>query len=118
MIVAIDGPAGAGKARSPAGSRSGWATATSDTGAMYRALTWLAMTRDIDLSAGEKLGALAEENPITLDEGRVWIDDTDVTAAIRKSRIDRVVAGRRASSRCPGDHARASARSSRTSVTR
>src|SRR2546423_14054096 len=58
---------------------------------MYRALTWLAMTRDIDLSAGEKLGALAEENPITLDEGRVWIDDTDVTAAIRKSRIARMV---------------------------
>src|SRR5205814_1134018 len=38
------------------------------------------------------LGAVAGENPIALDEdGRVWIDDTDVTAAIRKSRIDRVV---------------------------
>jgi cytidylate kinase len=49
------------------------------------------MMRDIDLSAGEKLGALAEEYPITLGESRVWIDDTDVTAAIRKSRIDRVV---------------------------
>jgi cytidylate kinase len=57
---------------------------------MYRALTWLAMTRDIPLGDGAKLGALAEENPITL-EGRVLIDDTDVTAAIRKSRIDRVV---------------------------
>jgi len=59
---------------------------------MYRALTWLAMTRDIPLGEGAKLGQLAEEYPIALDdENRVWIDDTDVTAAIRKSRIDRVV---------------------------
>jgi cytidylate kinase len=59
---------------------------------MYRALTWLAMTRDIPLGEGSKLGKLAEEYPITLDEeNRVWIDDTDVTAAIRKSRIDRLV---------------------------
>jgi CMP/dCMP kinase len=92
MIVAIDGPAGAGKSTvaSRLAERLGYRYL--DTGAMYRALTWLAMTRDIDLGAGAKLGALAEESPITLDEdGRVWIDDTDVTAAIRKSRIDRVV---------------------------
>src|SRR5262249_896518 len=91
MIVAIDGPAGAGKSAvaQQLAERLGYRYL--DTGAMYRALTWLAMTRDIDLSAGAKLGALAEENPITLDEGRVFIDDTDVTAAIRKARIDRVV---------------------------
>ncbi|HKA26468.1 MAG TPA: (d)CMP kinase [Gaiellaceae bacterium] len=91
MIVAIDGPAGAGKSTvaQQLAERLGYRYL--DTGAMYRALTWLAMTRDIDLSAGAKLGALAEENPITLDEGRVFIDDTDVTAAIRKARIDRVV---------------------------
>jgi cytidylate kinase len=59
---------------------------------MYRALTWLAMTRDIPLGEGVPLGELAEASPVTLDEdGRVWIDDTDVTAAIRKSRIDRMV---------------------------
>jgi len=90
MIVAIDGPAGAGKstvAQRLAG-RLGYRYL--DTGAMYRALTWLAMTRDIPLGDGAKLGALTEENPITL-EGRVLIDDTDVTTAIRKSRIDRVV---------------------------
>jgi cytidylate kinase len=90
MIVAIDGPAGAGKSTvaSRLAERLGYRYL--DTGAMYRALTWLAMTRDIPLGDGGKLGALAEENPITLED-RVWIDDTDVTAAIRKSRIDRVV---------------------------
>ena len=91
MIIAIDGPAGAGKSTVAQRLAERLKFRYLDTGAMYRALTWLAMTRDIDLGAGGKLGALAEENPITLDEGRVWIDDTDVTAAIRGSRIDRVV---------------------------
>jgi cytidylate kinase len=92
MIVAIDGPAGAGKstvARRVA-ERLGYRYL--DTGAMYRALTWLAMTRDTPLDQAEKLGRLAEDSPVVLDDGgRVFIDDTDVTAAIRKSRIDRLV---------------------------
>ena len=92
MIVAIDGPAGAGKSTVARRLAERLGYRYLDTGAMYRALTWLAMTRDIPLGEGEKLGALAEDNPVTLDtDGRVWIDDTDVTAAIRKSRIDRVV---------------------------
>jgi CMP/dCMP kinase len=92
MIVAIDGPAGAGKSTVARRLAERLGYRYLDTGAMYRALTWLAMTRDIDLGAAAKLGELAEQSPVTLDEeGRVWIDDTDVTAAIRKSRIDRVV---------------------------
>ena len=92
MIVAIDGPAGAGKstvARRLAG-RLGYRYL--DTGAMYRALTWLALVRGLPLADGGPLGELARENPIDIDEaGRVWIDATDVTAAIREARIDRVV---------------------------
>jgi CMP/dCMP kinase len=92
MIVAIDGPAGAGKSTVARRLAERLGYRYLDTGAMYRALTWLAMTRDIPLGEGAKLGRLAEEYPIALDEeNRVWIDDTDVTAAIRKSRIDRVV---------------------------
>jgi CMP/dCMP kinase len=92
MIVAIDGPAGAGKSTVARRLAERLGYRYLDTGAMYRALTWLAMTRDIPLGEGGKLGALAEERPVAIDEdGRVWIDDTDVTAAIRKSRIDRVV---------------------------
>ena len=92
MIVAIDGPAGAGKSTVARRLAERLGYRYLDTGAMYRALTWLAMARDIDLSAAPRLGELAEQFPVTLDEeGRVWIDDTDVTAAIRKSRIDRLV---------------------------
>ena len=92
MIVAIDGPAGAGKstvARSLA-ERLGFRYL--DTGAMYRALTWLALQRGLDLGDGAALGELAAACPIELDEaGRVFIDSTDVTAAIRQARIDRMV---------------------------
>jgi CMP/dCMP kinase len=92
MIVAIDGPAGAGKSTVARRLAERLAYRYLDTGAMYRALTWLAMTRDMPLDQAEKLGRLAEDSPVVLDdEGRVFIDDTDVTAAIRKSRIDRLV---------------------------
>ena len=92
MIVAIDGPAGAGKstvARTLA-ERLGFRYL--DTGAMYRALTWLAMRRSLPLGDGEPLGDLARSNPVTFDEGgRVWIAGTDVTSSIRRSDIDRNV---------------------------
>jgi cytidylate kinase len=92
MIVAIDGPAGAGKSTvaSRLAERLGFRYL--DTGAMYRALTWLAMREGIPLGEGERLGELARENRIELDEsGRVTIGGADVTAAIRQSRIDRLV---------------------------
>ena len=92
MIVAIDGPAGAGKSTvaSRLAERLGFRYL--DTGAMYRALTWLAMQQGIDLSSGDKLGELARQNRVDLDEsGRVSIAGSDVTSAIRQSRIDRMV---------------------------
>jgi cytidylate kinase len=92
MIVAIDGPAGAGKstvARSLA-ERLGFRYL--DTGAMYRALTWLALQRGLDIGDEQALGDLARAPPVEIDEaGRVFIDSTDVTAAIRQARIDRIV---------------------------
>jgi cytidylate kinase len=92
MIVAIDGPAGAGKSTVARRLAERLGFRYLDTGAMYRALTWLALNRAIDLSDGAQLGALAEAAPVTFDEGgRVRIDGIDVTSAIRQSRIDRLV---------------------------
>src|SRR2546421_2882772 len=92
MIVAIDGPAGAGKstvARTLA-ERLGFRYV--DTGAMYRSLTWLALKQGMPLGDGEPLGKLAAENPVTFDPaGRVYIDGSDVTSAIRQVRVDRMV---------------------------
>ena len=92
MIVAIDGPAGAGKstfARNLAG-RLGFRYL--DTGAMYRALTWLAMREGLPLAEAVPIGELARRNPVVFDDaGRVSIAGADVTAAIRKPEIDRLV---------------------------
>ena len=93
MIVAIDGPAGAGKSTVARLLAERLGFRYLDTGAMYRAVTWLALQRGgYDLSDGEELGRLAEDNPVEFDDaGRVAIAGTDVTSAIRQSRIDRMV---------------------------
>jgi cytidylate kinase len=92
MIVAIDGPAGAGKSTVARRLAALLGFRYLDTGAMYRALTWLAMQRGLPLGDGAPLGRLAEENPVELDpQGRVRIAGADVTSAIRQARIDKVV---------------------------
>ena len=92
MIVAIDGPAGAGKSTVAHRLAEQLGFRYLDTGAMYRALTWLALQRGLPLGDGEPLAELAAANPVTFDEqGRVWIARTDVTATIRQARIDRQV---------------------------
>jgi CMP/dCMP kinase len=91
MIVAIDGPAGAGKstvARTLA-TRLGFRYL--DTGAMYRALTQLALEEDVSLDDGAALGDLARRQPVSFEGDRVFIHDRDVTEEIRLPRIDRVV---------------------------
>jgi cytidylate kinase len=92
MIVAIDGPAGAGKSTVARQLAERLGFRYLDTGAMYRAVTWLAMQRGLPLGDAEPLGELAEANPVTFEEGgRVSIAGIDVTASIRESRIDRQV---------------------------
>jgi cytidylate kinase len=92
LIVAIDGPAGAGKSTVARALAERLGFRYLDTGAMYRSLTWLALQRGLPLGEGAVLGDLARESPITFDEaGRVSIAGTDVTAAIRQVRVDRMV---------------------------
>jgi cytidylate kinase len=91
MIVAIDGPAGAGKstvARTLA-TRLGFRYL--DTGAMYRALTQLALDEGVSLEDGPALGDLALREAVSFEGDRVFIRGQDVTEEIRQPRIDRVV---------------------------
>ncbi len=92
MIVAIDGPAGAGKSTTARALAERLGFRYLDTGAMYRALTWLALQRGLPLDRGRELAELARDHPVEFDaNGRANIDGTDVTASIRELRIDRVV---------------------------
>jgi CMP/dCMP kinase len=91
MIVAIDGPAGTGKSTVARLLAKRLGFRYLDTGAMYRALTWLALERGADLEDADELAALARENETEIEGERIRIADSDVTDAIRTAEIDRVV---------------------------
>jgi CMP/dCMP kinase len=92
VIVAIDGPAGAGKSTVARALAERLGFRYLDTGAMYRALTWLAMQRGVDLSDEDTLAQLARAEPVTFaDESRVFIAGMDITSSIREQRVDRMV---------------------------
>ena len=89
MIVAIDGPAGAGKSSVARALSTRLGFRYLDTGAMYRALTWLALRQGIALDDVTSLEELARANPIEFDGGEgVSIAGHDVTAKIREPVID------------------------------
>jgi len=92
VIVAIDGPAGAGKSTVARALAERLGFRYLDTGAMYRALTWLAMQRGLDLGDADSLAQLANEQPVMFaGDDRVSIAGTDVTSSIRETRVDRMV---------------------------
>ena len=92
MIVAIDGPAGSGKSTVASALAERLGFLYLDTGAMYRALTWLARHNGLALDDGRVLAALAREHPVSFSaDGKVEIDGEDVSAEIRDAEIDRLV---------------------------
>ncbi|MDQ1318199.1 MAG: CMP/dCMP kinase [Candidatus Poribacteria bacterium] len=93
MIIAIDGPAGAGKstvARLVA-KRLGYLYI--NTGAMYRAFTLKALQNEIDLENENKLVELAKDSKISFENGgsRVILDGNDVSQEIRTPEIDKKI---------------------------
>lgn len=96
LIIAIDGPAASGK------STLGFRLADSlgylyfDTGLMYRAITWLALKRGLDVKDEDAVTRLADEIPIevsppSLEDGRVCdvvVDGIDITWDIRKPEVE------------------------------
>jgi cytidylate kinase len=87
LVVAVDGPGGAGKSTVARKLAVRLGLRYLDTGAMYRALTWLALDRRIDVEDGEALGELADRAVLTVgtDPRRptVAVDGRSATRAIR-----------------------------------
>ena len=91
MIIAIDGPAGAGKSTVARLLAKRLGFRYLDTGAMYRALTWLALERGVSLDDADALAGLARTHDVTVDGDSVEIAGHEIGAAIRTVEIDRVV---------------------------
>ena len=88
--VAIDGPAGAGKSTVSRAVAEALGVDRLDTGAMYRAVAWAALQRQVDLGDDGALAELAKS--IRIDVGdRVVVDGTDVTKAIRQPDVNHAV---------------------------
>jgi cytidylate kinase len=92
LIVAIDGPSGAGKGTVARAVAHSLGYRHVDSGAMYRAVGWKALEDGIPIDDEAALAALAERSRIVVTDSRIAIDDTDVTREIRTPAIDRAAA--------------------------
>jgi cytidylate kinase len=94
-IIAIDGPAGSGKSTTAKILAEKLGFVYLDTGAMYRALTYLAQKRKVLPSDSGNLARLAREIPLRFDAStginKVYIGDEDITKLIRSPEITRTV---------------------------
>jgi cytidylate kinase len=92
LVIAIDGPSGAGKGTLARRVASELNYRHVDTGAMYRAVAWKAAQDGLALDDEAAIAALADRARLDIEDGRVVIDGHDVTSAIRTSDIDQAAA--------------------------
>jgi cytidylate kinase len=88
LIIAIDGPSGAGKGTVARAVAAELGYRHVDSGAMYRAVGWKALRDGVALDDGGAVARLAEQSSIEITAAHVTIDGHDVTRAIRTPAID------------------------------
>ena len=95
LVVAIDGPSGSGKSTVARGVAARLGLRYLDTGAMYRAITWLALHRQVALADASALTQLAETADLQVstrpEPVTISVDGTDVTGAIRGADVTAAV---------------------------
>lgn len=90
-VIAIDGPAGAGKSTIARALAKRLGLQYLDTGAMYRAITFAALERGVSLDDTVAVGALARDAALEVSESGVTVDGLDATAAIRSAAVTAAV---------------------------
>jgi cytidylate kinase len=94
-VVAIDGPAGAGKSSVAREAASRLGMRFLDTGAMYRAATWRALHHQVDVNDPDALAMSTQAMALSLEPDnsglRVMVDGQDVTSAIRSPEVTRSI---------------------------
>jgi len=92
LVIALDGPSGAGKGTVARALADELGFRHVDSGAMYRAIGWKALRDRLPLDDENAISQLAERSHIEIANGRVTVDDFDVTREIRTPEIDRAAA--------------------------
>jgi len=87
MVIAIDGPAGAGKSSVARGVAAELDFTYLDSGAMYRCVALAGILRGADLDDPEEMGELAAGLRIDLEGGRVELDGREVSKVIREPAV-------------------------------
>jgi cytidylate kinase len=95
LIIAVDGPAGSGKSSAARGAARSLGLRYLDTGAMYRALTWWMLRRDVLVTSPDAVADQAGQPDIEVgtdpDDPAITIDGTDVTGQIRSREVSNAV---------------------------
>jgi len=95
LVVALDGPGSSGKSSVGAAAALICGYRFCDTGLLYRAVTWLAIARDLSASYPHAVRGLVDEVELAPDEqgrlARVFVDGTDHTDDVRGPEVDRAV---------------------------
>jgi len=99
VVVAIDGPAGAGKSTVAKALAHALQLKYLDTGAMFRAVTSLVLSSGTDVHDESAVGAVAENMNLVMENGLVVADGTDVTTDIRSIAVTSAVSTVAANSR-------------------
>ena len=92
MVIAIDGPAGAGKSSVARAVAAKLGLRYLDTGAMYRALGLAVLERGLDPSDADAVERVADSVDLRLEGGTVLLDEVDVSDRIRTAAVTRAAA--------------------------
>jgi cytidylate kinase len=91
LLIAIDGPAGAGKSTVGRALAARLGLEYLDTGAMYRAVACAALRRGVPVNDEESVAQLARTMSLSVSDDGVFVDGDDVTAEIRGREVTAVV---------------------------